>query len=177
MNSPMSRVRVRACLAAALLASSVSPAFAVSYTWVAKSGTGDWTTSLNWSGTSATDLYPGSTTSTDTADARGDLVGDLTLNLDTSVSIQNLFLGDTTGTTTSGTFYTTTISTTNNSSLTFGAASAATNLSQINNAGGVGNGTQAQARRHGAGYREHRQAARGCDRWACGRPSRHGGLL
>jgi hypothetical protein len=25
--------------------------------------------------------------------------------------------------------------------------------------------------------REHRQAARGCHRWACGRPSRHGGLL
>jgi len=25
--------------------------------------------------------------------------------------------------------------------------------------------------------REHRQAARGCDRWACGRRSRHGGLL
>ena len=30
---------------------------------------------------------------------------------------------------------------------------------------------------HGAGSREHRQAARGCDRWACGRRSRHGGLL
>ena len=25
--------------------------------------------------------------------------------------------------------------------------------------------------------REHRQAARGCDRWACGRRSRHRGLL
>ena len=101
----------------------------------------DWTTSLNWSGTSATDLYPGSTTPNDSANASGDLVGDLTLNLDTSVSIQNLFIGDTTGTTTSGTFYTTTVSTTNNSTLTFAAASAATNVSQINNAGGVNNGT------------------------------------
>ena len=113
-----------------------SPAFAVSYTWLAKSGTGDWTTSLNWSGTSATDLYPGSTTGTDSANASGDLVGDLTLNLDTSVSLLNLNLGDTTGTTTSGTFYTTTVSTTNNSTLTFAAG-----YSQINNAGGVGDGT------------------------------------
>jgi arylsulfatase A-like enzyme len=36
---------------------------------------------------------------------------------------------------------------------------------------------QAQAGRDGAGDREHRQAARGCDRWACGRRSSHGGLL
>jgi len=137
----LSKLRLGVCAATALLAACASPAFAVNYTWLAKSGTGDWTTSLNWTGTSATDLYPGSTTSTDTADARGDLVGDLTLNLDASVSIQNLFLGDTTGTTTSGTFFTTTVSTTNNSTLTFAAASAATNLAQINNAGGVANGT------------------------------------
>jgi autotransporter-associated beta strand protein len=57
------------------------------------------------------------------------------------VSIQNLFIGDTTGTTTSGTFYTTTISTTNNSTLTFAAASASSNVAQLNNAGGVRNGT------------------------------------
>ena len=124
-----------------MLTTAASPAFAVSYTWVPKSGAGDWTTSLNWSGTSATDLYPGSTTATDSANASGDLVGDLTLNLDTSVSIQNLFLGDTTGTTTSGTFYTTTVSTTNNSTLTFAAASTATNTAQLNNAGGVNDGT------------------------------------
>jgi fibronectin-binding autotransporter adhesin len=127
---------LRACLLAVMLATAASPAFAVSYTWVPKSGTGDWTTSLNWSGTSATDLYPGSTTATDSAVASGDLVGDLTLNLDTSVSLLNLNLGDTTGTTTSGTFYTTTVSTTNNSTLTFAAG-----YSQINNAGGVGDGT------------------------------------
>ena len=124
-----------------MFATAASPAFAASYTWVPKSGTGDWTTSLNWSGTSATDLYPGSTTATDSANASGDLVGDLTLNLDTSVSIQNLTLGDTTGTTTSGTFYTTTVSTTNNSTLTFAAASTATNIAQLNNAGGVNDGT------------------------------------
>jgi autotransporter-associated beta strand protein len=141
MIRPRLHLSLRACAVAALAAATVSPAFAVSYTWVPKSGTGDWTTSLNWTGTSATDLYPGSTTSTDTADARGDLVGDVTLNLDTSVSLQNLFLGDTTGTTTSGTFYATTVSTTNNSTLTFEAASAAANLAQINNAGGVANGT------------------------------------
>ena len=141
MYQPSSARMLRACLLAAVLTTAASPAFAVSYTWLAKSGTGDWTTSLNWSGTSASDLYPGSTTATDSAVASGDLVGDLTLNLDTSVSIQNLFLGDTTGTTTSGTFYTTTVSTTNNSTLTFAAASAATNVSQINNAGGVNNGT------------------------------------
>ena len=131
---------LRGCVIAATVAVTCSvnssPAFAVSYTWLEKSGTGDWTTSLNWSGTSATDLYPGSTTATDSATASGDLVGDLTLNLDTSVSLQNLYLGDTTGTTTSGTFYTTTVSTTNNSTLTFAAG-----YSQINNAGGVGDGT------------------------------------
>jgi fibronectin-binding autotransporter adhesin len=141
MMLPRLHTSLRTCVAAAMLVATVSPAYAVSYTWVAKSGTGDWTTSLNWTGTSATDVYPGSTTSTDTADPRGDLVGDLTLNLDASVSIQNLYLGDTTGTTTSGTFYTTTVSTTNNSTLTFAAASAAANLAQINNAGGVRNGT------------------------------------
>ena len=141
MSFSKRRFRLDVSLVVGMLSASVSPAFAVSYTWVAKSGTGDWTKSLNWSGTSETSLYPGSTTSTDTADARGDLVGDLTLNLDASVSLQNLFLGDTTGTTTSGTFYTTTVSTTNNSTLTFAAASAATNLAQINNAGGVANGT------------------------------------
>ena len=131
---------LRGCVIAATVAVTCSvnssPAFAVSYTWLAKSGTGDWTTSLNWSGTSASDLYPGSTTATDSAVASGDLVGDLTLNLDTSVSLLNLNLGDTTGTTTSGTFYTTTVSTTNNSTLTFAAG-----YSQINNAGGVGDGT------------------------------------
>jgi hypothetical protein len=31
--------------------------------------------------------------------------------------------------------------------------------------------------RHVAGDRERRQGARGCDRWACGRRSSHGGLL
>ena len=131
---------LRGCVIAATVAVTCSvnssPAFAVSYTWLAKSGSGDWTTSLNWSGTSASDLYPGSTTGTDSAVASGDLVGDLTLNLDTSVSLLNLNLGDTTGTTTSGTFYTTTVSTTNNSTLTFAAG-----YSQINNAGGVGDGT------------------------------------
>ena len=131
---------LRGCVIAATVAVTCSvnssPAFAVSYTWLAKSGSGDWTTSLNWSGTSASDLYPGSTTATDSAVASGDLVGDLTLNLDTSVSLLNLNLGDTTGTTTSGTFYTTTVSTTNNSTLTFAAG-----YSQINNAGGVGDGT------------------------------------
>ncbi|MFM7184109.1 MAG: hypothetical protein ACKO4Z_04965 [Planctomycetota bacterium] len=123
-----------------MVTTAASPAFAVSYTWLPKSGTGNWMTSLNWTGTSAMDLYPGSTTATDTATCSGDLTGNMTLNLDTSVSIQNLFIGDTTGTTTSGTFYTTTISTTNNSTLTFEAASAASNLAQINNAGAVGNG-------------------------------------
>ena len=31
--------------------------------------------------------------------------------------------------------------------------------------------------RHGVGDRKHRQAARGCDRWACERRSRHGRQL
>jgi len=140
VDRPSNSLTRRACLLAAIVTTAASPAYAVSYTWVAKSGTGDWTTSLNWSGTSATNLYPGSTTANDTANASGDLVGNLTLNLNTSATIQNLFIGDTTGTTTSGTFFTTTVSTTNNSVLTF-EASAASNVCQINNAGGVANGT------------------------------------
>jgi hypothetical protein len=47
MSFPGNRHFLQACVVAAMLAASASPAFAVSYTWVAKSGTGDWTTSLN----------------------------------------------------------------------------------------------------------------------------------
>ena len=53
------------------------------------------------------------------------------------------------------------------------AAAAAEASAQVSR--GVCTQPQAQAGRDGAGDREHRQAARGCDRWACGRRSRQRG--
>jgi len=129
---------LRCCVIAATVAVTCSvnssPAFAATYSWLAKSGTGDWTVPTNWNLGSG---YPGEfAVNNDLAQLSGDLTGNLTVNLDAPVEIKDLFLGDLTGTTTSGTFYTTTVSTTNASTLTFAVGS-----SQINNAGGVSNGT------------------------------------
>ncbi len=51
---------VRTCLVVAVVMGGLSSASAANYTWKTLSGTGNWTASANWSGTSATNLYPGS---------------------------------------------------------------------------------------------------------------------
>ena len=139
--SRSSSALLRGCVAAfmvtAVFTIGASSASAVSYSWLPKAGSGDWTTSVNWSGTTSTDLYPGSTTATDTVSLNGDLTGDMVVNLDTSVSIQNLFLGDIAQT--ASTFNTTTISTTNGSSLTFNST---TGTSALSMPGGVNAGAE-----------------------------------
>jgi autotransporter-associated beta strand protein len=129
---------LRACVAAAVVTIVVlsgSPARAVSYTWASLSTGGDWTTAANWNPNSG---YPGLTaTGTDVALFNQDLTGNQSVNLDASVGIQNLFLGDTART--SGTFNTTTINTANGSLLTFNASSG---TSVISMAGGVDAGTE-----------------------------------
>jgi len=87
---------IRNCLAAmvavAVFTVAASPASAATYSWLAKSGTGDWTTASNWSLNSS---YPGAdAVNLDVAQFNGDLTGPLGANLDTSVSIASLFLGD-----------------------------------------------------------------------------------
>ncbi|MFM9026322.1 MAG: autotransporter-associated beta strand repeat-containing protein, partial [Planctomycetaceae bacterium] len=106
----------RACLVAALLACGVTPARAASYTWALLSGTGAWTTSANWTGTSAVNLYPGSVGSgtADGAFIQAAYTSAPTINLDTSVIIRQLNLGGTTGANT----FPVTLSTTNGSTLT-----------------------------------------------------------
>ena len=100
----------------AIIAASASPTFAANYTWKTLSGTGNWTDSVNWSGTSATNLYPGSVGS-GTADAaliQANYTSAPTINLNTSVTIRQLNLGGTTGATT----FPVTLSTSNGSTLT-----------------------------------------------------------
>lgn len=103
-------------LVAALITVAASPASAATYSWLAKSGTGDWTTASNWSLNSS---YPGADAANlDVAQFNGDLTGPLGANLDTSVSIASLFLGDMVQ---DGgvSWYPTTVSTTNASTLRF----------------------------------------------------------
>jgi hypothetical protein len=81
-------IPLRACMVAAMLAASASPAFSANYTWKTLSGTGNWTDSVNWSGTSATNLYPGSVGS-GTADAafiQANYTSAPTINLNTSAA-------------------------------------------------------------------------------------------
>ena len=112
-----------------------SSARAVSYTWASLSTGGDWTTVANWNPNTG---YPGLTlTGTDFALFNQDITGNQAVNLDASVGIQNLFLGDTAQT--SGTFNTTSITTANGSSLTFNAL---TGTSAISMPGGVNAGTE-----------------------------------
>ena len=112
--------RLSSCLAAAAAAAvftiGASSASAAIYSWLAKSGTGDWTTASNWSLNSS---YPGADAANlDVAQFNGDLTGPLGANLDTSVSIASLFLGDMVQ---DGgvSWYPTTVSTTNASTLRF----------------------------------------------------------
>jgi autotransporter-associated beta strand protein len=79
-------------VAVAVFTVAASPASAATYSWLAKSGTGDWTTASNWNLNSS---YPGAdAVNLDVAQFNGDLTGPLGANLDTSVSIASLFLGD-----------------------------------------------------------------------------------
>ena len=110
---------IRNCLATmvavAVFTVAASPASAATYSWLAKSGTGDWTTASNWSLNSS---YPGADAANlDVAQFNGDLTGPLGANLDTSVSIASLFLGDAVQTGVS--WFPTTVSTTNASTLRF----------------------------------------------------------
>ena len=114
LSSPQ-RLR-RYAVAAAFITIGASSASAATYSWLAKSGTGDWTTASNWSLNSS---YPGAdAVNLDVAQFNGDLTGPLGANLDTSVSIANLFLGDTVQD--GGVSWSpTTVSTTNASTLRF----------------------------------------------------------
>ena len=112
-----------------------SSARAVSYTWASLSTGGDWTTVANWNPNTG---YPGLTlTGTDFALFNQDITGNQAVNLDASVGIQNLFLGDTAQT--SGTFNTIAISATNGSALTFNSAAG---LSAVSMVGGVDAATE-----------------------------------
>ena len=126
-----------ATMVAAMFTIGASSARAVSYTWASLSAGGDWTTAANWNPNTG---YPGLTlTGTDVALFNQDITGNQSVNLDASVGIQNLFLGDTAQT--AGTFNTIAISTTNGSALTFNAP-AATNISVLSMSGGVDAGTE-----------------------------------
>ena len=105
-----------ACAAVAACVCGSPSAVAANYTWQTLSGTGLWTNSVNWSGTSATNLYPGSVGSgtADGAFIQANYTSAPTINLDTSVQIRQLNLGGTTGATT----FPVTLSTTNGSTLT-----------------------------------------------------------
>jgi autotransporter-associated beta strand protein len=124
-----------ATMVAAMFTIGASSARAVSYTWASLSAGGDWTTAANWNPNTG---YPGLTlTGTDFALFNQDITGNQSVNLDASVGIQNLFLGDTAQT--SGTFNTTSITTANGSLLTFNAASGTSVISMV---GAVDAGTE-----------------------------------
>ncbi len=105
------------CIAGVALSLGASPLLAANYTWKTLSGTGNWTNSVNWSGTSATNLYPGSVGSgtTDGAFIQAAYTSAPTINLDASVTVRQLNLGGTTGATT----FPVTVSTNNGSTVTF----------------------------------------------------------
>ena len=124
-----------ATMVAAMFTIGASSARAVSYTWASLSAGGDWTTAANWNPNTG---YPGLTlTGTDVALFNQDITGNQAVNLDASVGIQNLFLGDTAQT--SGTFNTIAISATNGSALTFNSAAG---LSAVSMVGGVDAATE-----------------------------------
>jgi fibronectin-binding autotransporter adhesin len=116
MNSHSTARSTCACVVVAVLTAAASPASAANYTWKTLSGTGNWTDSVNWSGTSATNLYPGSVGSgtADGAFIQAIYTSAPTINLNTSVTIRQLNLGGTTGATT----FPVTLSTSNGSTLT-----------------------------------------------------------
>ncbi|MFM7245829.1 MAG: hypothetical protein ACKO40_16865, partial [Planctomycetaceae bacterium] len=116
MNRASTTSSLVACMAVAVFAISPSSALAANYTWKTLSGTGLWTNSVNWSGTSATNLYPGSVGSgtADGAFIQAAYTAAPTINLNTSVQVRQLNLGGTTGATT----FPVTLSTTNGSTLT-----------------------------------------------------------
>jgi fibronectin-binding autotransporter adhesin len=131
-------IPLRALMLAVMVAASASPALAANYTWKTLSGTGNWTASTNWSGTSATNLYPGSIGSgtADGAFIQAMYTSAPTINLDTSVTIRQLNLGGTTGATT----FPVTLSTSNGSTLTMTATTASgTAILAVNSA--VNSGT------------------------------------
>lgn len=134
-SSALLRGCVAAFMVAAVFTAGASPARAVSYTWASLTTGGNWTTAANWNPNTG---YPGLTvTGTDFAFFHQDITGNQAVNLDASVGIQNLFLGDLAQT--SGTFNTTSITTSNGSSLTFNATSG---TSVISMAGAVDAGTE-----------------------------------
>jgi hypothetical protein len=129
-------ISLRALMVASAIAASASPAFAANYTWKTLSGTGNWTDSTNWSGTSATNLYPGSVGSgtADGAFIQAIYTSAPTINLNTSVTIRQLNLGGTTGATT----FPVTLSTSNASAITL-AQTTGTAILAVNSA--VNSGT------------------------------------
>jgi hypothetical protein len=77
-----------ACLIASMLSGAASPASAATYSWLTRSGTGDWTIASNWNLNSS---YPGANAANfDQAHLQGDVTNNLNVNLDTSVSISGL---------------------------------------------------------------------------------------
>jgi fibronectin-binding autotransporter adhesin len=124
-----------AFVAAAAFACGSSSAMAANYTWKTLSGTGLWTDSLNWSGTSATNLYPGSVGSgtADGAFIQAIYTSAPTINLDASVTIRQLNLGGTTGATT----FPVTLTTTNASTITL-AQTTGTAIMAVNSAVSTG---------------------------------------
>jgi autotransporter-associated beta strand protein len=123
-----------ATMVAAMFTIGASSARAVLYTWASLSAGGDWTTAANWNPNTG---YPGLTTGTDVAYFNQDITANQAVNLDASVSIQTLGIGDTAQS--SGTFNTIAISTSNASSLTFFSP---TGTSAILLSGGVNVGTE-----------------------------------
>jgi autotransporter-associated beta strand protein len=120
-----------ACVAVAAFVCGGSSAVAANYTWKTLSGTGNWTNSVNWSGTSATNVYPGSVGSgtNDGAFVQANYTSAPTINLDASVAIRQMNLGGTTGATT----FPVTLSTSNTSTMTFSATSG-TSILAVNSA-------------------------------------------
>lgn len=128
------RAGATAASLAAMFMAGASPAAAAIYTWTLTSGTGEWTNAANWNPNTA---YP-SQSGTDSAFITGTWVGDVTVNLTSSLITDNIRIGNlaaASGTT----LYPGIISTTNGSTLTMVAsitAPATTGTSVLNIAGG-----------------------------------------
>ena len=141
MLRPPHSISLRACVATAavvIVALSGSSARAAAYTWASASAGGDWTTTSNWNGPNTPNTgYPGSTTA-DVATLNLNFTSDVTVNLNSSATIANMFLGDPTAS--SGTYNTVSISTSNGSALTFN--NSANSFSFLSLQGSVNSGTE-----------------------------------
>ena len=109
-------------LVAAMLASGASQTFAAAYSWLPKSGAGNWTTTASWDLNNGT--YPNAVG--DTVRSLGNLTRNMTITLGAPITLSSLAFGDNQ----SSPYYSTTFNPGTGGSFTFSSSTGTTSMSQ-----------------------------------------------